>query len=98
VAVDLDTFRPYVTTARRHYFLRERELRRSGQDGAADYFRSAKLAQAGTALADDVPGRADLLAAGVLVTEEVTGAGVDELRGYGLSTRSAVALLTTLEG
>ena len=90
-------FAPYVTTARRYLFLQEREMRRQREPGMADAFRFQRLAQPGTDLPADLPGRATLLATGVLAGEEVQGAGVDELRAYGLDRATAEALITRLE-
>lgn len=90
-------FEPYVTTPRRYYFTRERDRRHLGLDGAADCFRAFRLAQPGTALPADLPGRSYLVAAGVLAVEEVQGAGPDELVGLGLPRPLAEALITVLE-
>lgn len=90
-------FEPYVTTARRYYFTRERDRRRTGLDAAADCFRAFRLGQPGTELPADLPGRGCLVAAGVLAVEEVQGAGPDELVGLGLPRSVAEALITFLE-
>lgn len=90
-------FAPYVTTARRYYFTRERDRRRMGLDAAADCFRASRLGQPGTALPADLPGRAYLVTAGVLAVEEVQGAGPDELVGLGLPRNVAEALIAFLE-
>jgi hypothetical protein len=92
------SFAPYVTSPRRYHFLRERERRRTAETGPADAFRGQRLAATGTALPVGFPSRTVLLAAGVLAVEEVVGAGVDELRSYGLSLPRAEALIRFLEG
>jgi hypothetical protein len=94
-----DGFAPYVTTARRFLFLRERAALRDREQGIADAFRARRLEQPGTALTrfGRLPGRATLAAAGVLAVEEVLGAGVDELVSYGLRRSTAEALITSLE-
>lgn len=89
---------PYVTSARRCLFLAEKERRRTSDTGPADAFRQRRLAQAGTTLPATFPSRTLLLAAGVLAVEEVLGAGVDELRSYGLSLRQAESLVLFTEG
>lgn len=90
-------FYPYVTSARRYLFLGERERLRTGDDGPALAFRVRRLATYGTTLPPDLPGRALLIADDVLALEEARGAGVTELRAYGLSTRQAEALINRLE-
>lgn len=92
------SFAPYVTSPRRYTFLAERDRRRTRDTGPADAFRGRRLALAGTSLPATFPSRTLLLAAGVLAVEEVQGAGVDELRGYGLTLRAAEALIFFLEG
>ncbi len=89
-------FEPYVTTARRYLFLKERLRAREGCDGGVMALRARRLEQPGTTLPADLPGRAQLLAADVLAVEEVTGAGVDELVSYGLSRTTAEALIAAL--
>lgn len=91
-------FAPYVTSARRYLFLNERDRRRMRMDGPALAFRARRLDQPGTPLWPCLPGVAQLLAADVLAVEEVLGAGVDELRGYGLPRATAESLITYLEG
>lgn len=91
-------FAPYCTSHRRYLFLRERDRRAGQEDGAAAVFRAKRLAVTGTALPTTFPSRTLLLAAGVLAVEEVRGAGLDELRTYGLSLRQAETLLFFLEG
>lgn len=91
-------FAPYTTSPRRYYFRREMERRSSREDGASAVFRARRLAAAGTALPTTFPSRTLLLTAGVLAVEEVVGAGVDELRSYGLSLPRAHALIRFLEG
>jgi len=90
-------FAPYVTSARRYYWLLEQRRTREGLEASRAVFRALRLAQPGADLPDDLPGRARLLAAGVLAVEEVTGAGPEELRAYGLDSRAAEALITALE-
>lgn len=92
------SFAPYVTSARRFRFLAEKDRRRSGDIGPADAFRGQRLALSATALPTGFPSRVLLLAADVLAVEEVQGAGVDELRSYGLSLSRAEALIFFLEG
>lgn len=92
------SFAPYVTSPRRYHFLRERERRRTANTGPADAFRGQRLAAAGTVMPTTFPSRTLLLTAGVLAVEEVVGAGVDELRSYGLSLPRAHALIRFLEG
>lgn len=92
------SFAPYVTSPRRYHFLRERERRRTADTGPADAFQGQRLAATGTALPTTFPSRTLLLTAGVLAVEEVVGAGVDELRSYGLSLPRAEALIRFLEG
>lgn len=91
-------FAPYTTSQRRYYFRREMERRSSREDGASAVFRARRLAATGTALPTTFPSRTLLLTAGVLAVEEVVGAGVDELRSYGLSLPRAEALIRFLEG
>lgn len=91
-------FAPYTTSPRRYYFRREMERRSSREDGASAVFRARRLAATGTALPTTFPSRTLLLTAGVLAVEEVVGAGVDELRSYGLSLPRAEALIRFLEG
>ena len=91
-------FAPYCTSHRRYLFLRERDRRAGAEDGAAAAFRAKRLAVSATALPTTFPSRTILLAAGVLAVEEVRGAGLDELRSYGLTLRQAETLLFFLEG
>lgn len=88
-AADID---PSITSARRYRFLRERAAERDGEDGAQAVFRSLRLATTGTSLPADFPSRAALITAGVLAVEEVVGAGLDELRSYGLGAQQAATL------
>ena len=83
---------PSITSARRHRFLRERAAERDGEDGAQAVFRSLRLATTGTTLPATFPSRAALITAGVLAVEEVVGAGLDELRSYGLGAQQAATL------
>ena len=91
-------FVPYTTSHRRYLFRREKERRSTEEDGAAAVFRSRRLALSATPLPAGFPSRALLLAADVLAVEEVQGAGVDELRSYGLNLSRAEALVFFLEG
>lgn len=88
-AADID---PSITSARRYRFLRERAAERDGEDGAQAVFRSLRLATTGTSLPATFPSRAALITAGVLAVEEVVGAGLDELRAYGLGAQQAATL------
>lgn len=88
-AADID---PSITSARRYRFLRERAAERDGEDGAQAVFRSLRLATTGTSLPATFPSRAALITAGVLAVEEVVGAGLDELRSYGLGAQQAATL------
>lgn len=90
-------FVPYVSSARRFLFLAEREARRQCLPADAEAYRIRRLEEPGTSLWRRLPGRVQLLAAGVLAVEEVLGAGVDELRVYGLKPPVAQALITILE-
>lgn len=89
-------FEPSIATARRYLFRAECEALRVGDDGPATAFHARRLDAPGTDLPDDLPGRALLLAAGVLAVEEVTGAGVAELATYGLPRPTAEALIAAL--
>lgn len=91
-------FYPYITSSRRRLFLLQRERTLTREDGPALAFQVRRLEQPGTPLWRRLPGRSTLLAAGVLAMEEVMGAGVDELRLYGLSRSTAERLITLLEG
>lgn len=88
-AADID---PSITSARRYRFLRERAAERDREDGAQAVFRSLRLATTGTTLPATFPSRAPLITAGVLAVEEVVGAGLDELRSYGLGAQQAATL------
>lgn len=88
-AADID---PSITSSRRHRFLRERAAARDGEDGVQAVFRSLRLATTGTSLPATFPFRAALITAGVLAVEEVVGAGLDELRSYGLGAQQAATL------
>lgn len=88
-AADID---PSITSARRYRFLRERAAERDREDGAQAVFRSLRLATTGTTLPATFPSRAALITAGVLAVEEVIGAGLDELRSYGLGAQQAATL------
>lgn len=88
-AADID---PSITSARRHRFLRELAAQRDREDGVQAVFRSLRLATTGTALPATFPSRAALVTAGVLAVEEVIGAGLDELRSYGLGAQQAATL------
>jgi hypothetical protein len=88
-AADID---PSITSARRYRFLRERAAERDREDGAQAVFRSLRLATTGTTLPATFPSRAALVTAGVLAVEEVIGAGLDELRSYGLGAQQAATL------
>lgn len=88
-AADID---PSITSARRYRFLRERAAERDREDGAQAVFRSLRLATTGTTLPATFPSRAALITAGVLAVEEVVGAGLDELRSYGLGAQQAATL------
>lgn len=90
-------FAPYVTSARRYRFLKEQRATREGDDGLAAAFHSVRVATTATALPAGFPSRSALLAGGVLAVEEVIGAGVPELRSYGLSAGAAEALIFFLE-
>jgi hypothetical protein len=92
-----ESFTPGVASARRWYWLLERRRAREGYPAAAGVFRGRRLAQPGTGLWPNLPGRAALAAYGVLAVEEVRGADPDELRAYGLDRRTAEALIAFLE-
>jgi len=92
-----ETFVPGVASARRWYWLLEQRRARERRPDAAGVFRARRLAQPGARLPRVLPGRAQLLRAGVLALEEVLGADPNELRSYGLAPRTAEALITTLE-
>lgn len=80
---------PSVTSPRRYLWLAQQDRTSSGDLGPASAFRARRLDLAGTALPAGFPYRTLLLAAGVLAVEEVVGAGVRELRTYGLSITQA---------
>lgn len=88
---------PYVTSVRRWRFLSERRFARWNEPGAAAAMRSLRLSTDSAPLPATLPGRAKLLSADVLALEEVRGAGVAELRTYGLSVGEAEALINRLE-
>ena len=90
-------FEPYCTSHRRYLWRLACRRAEDGDDGAAAVFRALRLEAVGTPLFQRLPGRAALLAAGVLAVEEVLGAGPDELVSYGLSRATAEALITALE-
>ncbi len=91
------TFAPGVATARRWYWLLEQRRAREGFPAAAGIFRGRRLEQPGVRLPRSLPGRARLLAAGVLALEEVLGADPTELAAYGLGPRTVDALINALE-
>lgn len=91
-------FYPYVTSPRRYRFLKEQRAYRDGDYGLSGAFRSIRIDTTATALPATFPSRATLLAGGVLAVQEVIGAGVDELRSYGLSVTAAERLILFLEG
>lgn len=88
---------PTVAHPRRYLWLAQRDRARSGDDGPATAFEVRRLATPGTALPATFPHRATLLAAGLRAVEEVVGAGVGELRAYGLATPQAERLVLWLE-
>ncbi len=88
-AADID---PSITSARRYRFLREMAAVRDREDGAAAVFRSLRIDTTATPLPATFPSRAALITAGVLAVEEVVGAGLDELRSYGLGAQQAATL------
>ena len=92
-----DDFAPYVTSARRYRFRRERRAADEGDRGAELVFRALRFETHGTPLPTDLPARATLLAGDVYALEEVRGAGVEELRTYGLTVAQAEALINRLE-
>lgn len=83
--------------ARRWYWLQERSAESSTAPGAVGHWREQRLLQLGTSLPAWVPGRQNLLNAGVLCAEEVYGADTIELRGYGLSTAEAERLVALFD-
>jgi hypothetical protein len=91
-------YEPYVTSARRWYWLTQQRRTTERDEGRSSVAQALRLAQSGTTLPSTFPSRAVLLAAGVLAVEEVQGAGLDELRSYGLSLPRAEALIRFLEG
>ncbi len=93
-----DGWAPYVTSARRYYWLLEKSRARDGEDGKSAVWRAIRLEAVGTSLWDRVPGRSLLEDYGVLALEEVIGAGVEELRVYGLRRSTAEALINFCEG
>jgi hypothetical protein len=62
------------------------------EEGPETAWRALRLELPGTTLPATFPSRAALLTAGVLAVEEVLGAGLDELRSYGLGARQAATL------
>lgn len=90
-------FSPGVTSARRWRWLTERRRTAEGDEGGALAWRALRLATPGTDLPAGFPGRATLLAAGVLAVEEVVGAHPDELRAYGLGHRLAFSTALWLQ-
>lgn len=94
-----DGYEPYCTTARRFFFLKEKQARREREQGIADAFRVRRLDVVGTSLTrfGRLPGRATLLANDVIALEEILGASVDELVSYGLRHRTAESLIRSLE-
>jgi hypothetical protein len=93
-----DGWSPYVTSARRYYWLREQSRSQDTEYGASAVWRATRLEAVGTALWFRVPGRSLLEDAGILALEEVIGAGVEELREYGLRRSTAEALINFCEG
>ncbi len=92
-----DIAAPYVTSARRHLWLAQKERARTRDDGPSLAFGVRRLAASGTSLPTGFPSRAVLLAAGVLAVEEVVGARVPELLTYGLGHAAAERLILWLE-
>lgn len=88
---------PYVTSARRYRWRRQIVAADAGDLGLAAVFFALRVGTYGTPLPPDLPARSLLLTAGVLALEEVRGAGVDELRSYGLSIAQAHALINRIE-
>ncbi len=84
---------PSITTARRLRWLREFDYSRTrDEEGPQTAWRALRLELPGTSLPADFPSRAALITAGVLAVEEVVGAGLDELRSYGLGAQQAATL------
>jgi hypothetical protein len=91
-------YEPYVTSARRWYWLTQQRRTTERDEGRSSVAQALRLAQSGTTLPSTFPSRAVLLAAGVLAVEEVVGASVEELRSYGLGLTAAHHLIRFLEG
>lgn len=85
---------PSITSARRYRFLREMDAASRGtfDAGPRSAWRALRLELPGTALPAGFPSRTLLLAADVLAVEELVGAGLNELRSYGLSYAQASTL------
>jgi hypothetical protein len=84
---------PSITTARRFRFLRALDYASvRGEEGPETAWRALRLELPGTTLPATFPSRAALITAGVLAVEEVVGAGLSELRSYGLGARQAAFL------
>lgn len=90
-------FEPHIISRRRFLWLRERAARLEFSNAAAGALHSLRLQVPGTDLPSKLPGRATLLAAGILALEEIFGAGVEELALYRLSRAQAEDLITRLE-
>ena len=83
-------------THRRYLFLK---YRRDALDNEPNYvvWDAKRRTVAGTDLPTTQPARAALIAAGYLVTEEVTGATAKELTESGLTATEAAAVVAAME-
>ena len=84
-----------IATHRRYLFCKYRRALLDGDDPSV--WDSKRRTVSGTDLPATFPARAALIAAGYLVTEEVTGATATELTKSGLSSAEAAAVVAAME-
>lgn len=87
---------PGVRSERRYCLLKMRSAERCGLRALASLWAAKHAAEAGTALGDDFPARAKLIAAGYSALEDIAGADDSELMDAGLTRHEAAAALAAV--
>lgn len=86
-----------INNPRRFFLLKSRAASAAGDVGLAATWRAKQAGVDATALADDFPLRARLLAAGYSTLADLDGADADELREQGFTNAEARSVLAALE-
>lgn len=92
----MSDFEPSVKSVRRYYLLKARTAWALGDQALAAVWQGKQEAVASTALPDDFPSRAELVAAGYSTSADLDGANIEELRSIGLGVRQAEAVFAAL--